>query len=118
MAKPNAYLAARDADRQKFFTAGCETAAQQMFDMLTLALSDPDVVGDKVLSEDEIWAVHQSMYDREAFFHPAWTNTQESDWYQEKLDKEIKDVCPKRFAPFRERYPYTKDWDYNKVMKK
>lgn len=32
----NNYIAKRDADREKFFSAGCDLAAQQMFDMMCL----------------------------------------------------------------------------------
>lgn len=114
MAKHNAYLAARDEERQKFFVAGCDTAAQQMFDMLSLALHDPEVMGKgHTIGAERLKRIHHAMYKLESQYHEAWIHTQESDYYQEKLDAALKDVFGE-IVPFSERYPYVRDWNYNK----
>lgn len=114
----NAYLEKRDKDREKFFVAGCDTAAQQMFDMLCLALHDPEVMGKgHTIGAERLKRIHKAMYEYEKQFHEAWIHTPESDWYQEKLDSALREIFGE-IDPFNARYPYTRDWNYNKPMKK
>ena len=115
MAK-NQYLAQRDADRQKFFVAGCDTTAQQMFDMMCLALHDPEVMGKDTFGAERLKKLHKAIYDYESKYHEAWIGTQESDWYQEKLDAALRSIFGE-IEPFNERYPYQKEWNYNKTIK-
>lgn len=116
MGVKNNYIAQREADRQKFFVAGCDTTAQQMFDMMCLALHDPEVMGKNTFGAERLKKVHDAMYQYEKKFHEAWMHTQESDYYQEKLDANLKEIFGE-VAPFNERYPYFRDWNYNKPMK-
>ena len=117
MAKNNKYIAQRDADREGFFVAGCDTATQQMFDMMCLALHDPNVMGKDTFGAERLKKLHKALFEYEEKFHEAWIGTQDSDWYQEKLDAELRSIFGE-IAPFNERYPYQKEWNYNKPMKK
>lgn len=117
MGNKNAYIAKRDADREKFFSAGCDLAAQQMFDMMCLALHDPEVMGKyRTIGAEQLKKIHDAMYRYEAEYHIAWTGKQESDWYQEKLDDALKEIFG-TVDKFNTRYPYQKEWDYNKPLK-
>lgn len=118
MASRNEYLAKREADRQKFFSAGCDTTAQQMFDMMCLVLHDPDIMGKDTFGADRLKKINRALYEREAYYHEAWCHRQESDYYQEKLDAALREIFGDEIDPFNERYPYMKIWDYNKVAKK
>jgi hypothetical protein len=114
MAVKNNYIAQREADRQKFFVAGCDTAAQQMFDMLCLVLTNPEVMTKyRVVKADQLKKIHDAMFQEERKYHEAWMNTQESDYYQEKLDANLREIF-KIVPSFQERYPFFRDWDYNK----
>ena len=118
MGVKNAYIAQREADRERFFVSGCDLAAQQMFDMLCLALHDPEVMGKgHTIGAERLKRIHNAMYEYEKKFHDAWTHTQESDYLQEKLDAALRDIFG-IIAPFNERYPYQRDWNYNKPCKK
>lgn len=44
----------------------------------------------------------------------AWQCEAESDYAQEQLDRVLQPVCGERFAPFRERNPDIKQFDYKK----
>lgn len=114
----NAYLEKRDADRRQFFEAGCDLVAQQMYDMMCLVLNDPEIMGKDVFGANRLKKVHDAMYERERMYHEAWICTQESDWYQEKLDAALRNIFGADFAPFKERYPHQKEWNYNKPCKK
>lgn len=116
MAKTNSYLKQRDADREKFFTAGCDLAAQQMFDMMCLALHDPEVMGKNTFGKERLIKLHKAMYEYERQFHEAWIHTPESDYYQEQLDGALREIFGE-IDPFNARYPYTREWNYNKPMK-
>lgn len=118
MGVKNAYLAQRDADRQGFFVAGCETATQQMFDMMCLALHDPEVMGKgHTIGAERLKRIHHAMYEYEKKYHDAWMHTQESDYLQEKLDGALREIFG-IIEPFNKRYPYQKEWNYKKPCKK
>ena len=118
MAVKNNYIAQREAERQKFFVAGCDVAAQQMFDMMCLALHDPEVMGKgHTIGAERLKRIHKAMYEYEKMYHEAWMHTQESDYYQEKLDTSLREVFG-IIEPFNVRYPYQKEWNYNKPCKK
>lgn len=118
MGAKNAYLAQREADRQKFFVAGCDTTAQQMFDMMCLALHDPEVMGKgHTIGAQKLKKIHDAMFQYERKYHEAWMHTQESDYFQEKLDAALREIFG-IVEPFNARYPYTRDWNYNKPCKK
>lgn len=114
--KPNAYLAKMNAARQECFVAGCDITAQQMFDMMCLALHDPEVMGRDTFGAERLKKVHKAMYEYEKKYHEAWIHTAESDYYQEKLDDALREIFGK-VDPFRERYPLCREWNYNKPMK-
>lgn len=118
MGVKNAYIAQREADRERFFVAGCDLAAQQMFDMLCLALHDPEVMGKgHTIGAERLKRIHNAMYEYEKKYHEAWVHTPESDFYQEKLDAALREIFG-IINPFNERYPYQKEWNYNKPCKK
>lgn len=113
----NAYLKKLDAKYQDYFVAGCDITAQQMFDMMCLALHDPEVMGKDIFGADRLKKVHAAMYEYERMFHEAWVNTEESDYYQEKLDDALRQIFG-QIDSFQTRYPLTKQWNYNKPSKK
>lgn len=114
----NNYIAKRDADREKFFVAGCDLTAQQMFDMMCLALHDPEVMGKyRTIGAEQLKRIHDGMYKYEKMYHEAWTFTQESDYLQDKLDAALREIFGE-VVPFNERYPYQREWNYNKPCKK
>lgn len=117
MLKQNSYLAKQDALRQDCFVAGCEITAQQMFDMMCLALHDPEIMGKDVFGPNRIRKVHDAMYELEKQYHDAWMHNQESDYYQEKLDAALREIFGD-IEPFQKRYPLTKVWNYNRPCKK
>lgn len=118
MSKPNAFLAKQDKIKQQCFVAGCDITAQQMFDMMCLALHDSEVMGKgHTIGASRLRKIHDAMYEYERKYREAWMNNPESDYYQEKLDAALREIFG-IVEPFNVRYPYMKEWNYNKPQKK
>jgi hypothetical protein len=113
----NALLKKIDQAKQDCFVAGCDITAQQMFDMMCLVLNDPEIMGKDVFGAERLKKVHDAMFERERIFHDAWMNNQESDYYQEKLDAALRRIFGE-IEPFSKRYPYLKEWNYNKPSRR
>ena len=45
MAGKNEYIARQKAEKQAYFQAGLESGRQQMLDMMSLVLRDPEIMG-------------------------------------------------------------------------
>lgn len=116
MPKPNAFLAKQQAMQQKCFKAGCDTTAQMFFDLLCIVLNDPDVMGKDVFGAKRLHKIHEALKAADKRFDEAFVNSQESDYYQEKLDAELRKIFGE-IDPFNKRYPYLKEWNYNKPCK-
>ena len=113
----NVFLAKQRELQQKCFEAGCEITAQQFFDYLCIVLNDPDVMGKDVFGAKRIEKVHNALKEVDKYYSEAFVNSMESDYYQEKLDGELTRIFGE-IHPFKMRYPYLREWNYNKPCKK
>lgn len=113
----NAFLDKQRQLQQKCFEAGCDITAQQFFDFLCLVLNDPDIMGKDVFGEKRLLKIHEELKKVDKYFSEAFVNSQESDYYQEKLDALLRKIFGE-IDPFNVRYPYLKEWNYNKPCKK
>lgn len=117
MGKPNAFLAKQDAMRQKCFEVACDITSQQFFDYMCIVLNDPEIMGKDVFGAKRIQKVHDAMKELDKRFSEAWVGSQESDYYQEKIDAALRRIFGE-IEPFNKRYPYMKEWNYHKPLKK
>lgn len=117
MRKPNPLLAKFEATKQKCFEVACDTTSQQFFDYMCIVLNDPKVMGKDVFGAERLRKVHDAMRELDKQFSEAWVNSQESDYYQEKLDAALRRIFGE-IVPFNERYPYLKEWDYTKPSRR
>ena len=115
--KQNSFLAKQEAIRQRCFEVACDTTSQQFFDYMCIVLNDPEIMGKDTFGAKRLLKVHEAMVALDKEFSEAWAGGQESDWYQEKLDDGLRRIFGE-IVSFRERYPYLKEWDYSKPMKK
>ena len=116
MAKQNEYLAKRNATLQQCIEIACDTTAQQFFDFLCLVLNDPKVMGKDVFGAKRLEKIHEALKEVDKYYSEAFVNSQESDYYQEKLDAALRGIFGE-IDPFNVRYPFLKGWNYNKPMK-
>lgn len=117
MANQNPFLAKQEQLRQQAFEAACDMTAQQFFDYMCIVLNDPEIMGKDVFGAKRLLKIHAAMKKLDKEYSEAWVNSQESDYYQEKLDGRLKSIFGE-IDPFNVRYPYLKQWNYNKPCKK
>lgn len=57
MANKNRYIEERDAMRRAFFDAGLQCGRQQILDMVSIVLRDPDIMGKDTFGKDRLQMV-------------------------------------------------------------
>ena len=115
MAKQNAYLAKQEAVQRQCFNDGWELGTQQMCDYISLALRDPEIMGKDTFSGTRILKVLRRVNEIMQEFRPAFLQVDEADYYQERLDKALREAYRgngEKFYPFRERYNCIREYDY------
>ena len=117
MAKSD-FLERRRQREQEVFDAGIRIGRQQMCDFITLALREPDVMRKDTFSGKRIVLVLQEVKKKMEEFSPAFEKSDEADYYQEKLDRLLReaygDEIDDGFFAFRDRYECVKRFDYTK----
>ena len=103
--------------RRQLLPEGLIKALIRRFDYLCLVLNDPKVMGKDVFGAKRIQKVHEALKEVDKQFSEAWVGSQDSDYYQEKIDAELRRIFGE-IEPFSKRYPYLKEWNYNKPLKK
>ena len=116
MAK-NDFLARQRQREQEVFDAGIRIGRQQMCDFITLALREPGVMRKDTFSGKRIVLVLQEVKKKMEEFSPAFEKSDEADYYQEKLDRLLReaygDEIDDGFFAFHDRYECVKKFDYN-----
>ena len=114
MAK-NGYIAQRDAMRRAFFDAGLQSGRQQIIDMVSLVLRDPDIMGKDVFGKDRLMKVVKGIGVYIDKFQPAWQMDDETDYYRSKLDAALAEAYGEGMHDtFLQRYDSAPEFDYMK----
>lgn len=113
----NSLLQKINKAKQDAFVAGCDITAQQFFDYMCIVLNDPEIMGKDVLGSQRLKKVHEGMKALDKELSEAWVNSQDSDYYQEKMDAALRRIFGE-IEPFKKRYPYLKEWNYNKPIRR
>lgn len=116
MAK-NAYLEKQAAMRQGYFTAGLQTGRQQILDMVSLVLRDPEIMGKDTLGKERLRKIYAKLTEIANEYHTAFTADPEADYWQDALDRHLREVWGDELQTFYERYPYVKKFDYSRTRK-
>lgn len=114
MAK-NGFLKKQQAMNQGFFTAGLQSGRQQMLDMVSLVLRDPEIMGKDIFGKERLLKVVKGISEYIDKYELAWQKHEETDYYRAKLDaalaeaygEELHDSFPKRYA-------FAPEFDYGK----
>lgn len=115
--KKNDYKSQRRERDQNYFDVGEEMGIQKMADYLAIALHDPDIMGKNVYGRERIDAFFAYLQAAVDFYGKAFTDSNEADHIQQKLDDALKEIYGDDFQPFHERYPYVKTESYKKAKK-
>lgn len=115
MAK-NDFLARQRQREQEVFDAGMRIGRQQMCDYITLALRNPAVMNKDTFAGKRIITVLNEVKRLMDEFSPAFEKCDEADYYQEKLDRLLReaygDDIKEGFFGFHDRYECVKKQDY------
>lgn len=88
----NNYLSRQRAREQAVLEAGIQIGRQQMCDYITLALRNPAVMNKDTFAGKRIIPVLQEVKRLMEEFSPAFDKCDEADYYQEKLDRLLKEA--------------------------
>lgn len=114
MAK-NDFMARQRAIQQGFFNAGLQSGRQQIIDMVSLVLRDPEIMGKDIFGKDRLIKVVKGIGEYIDMFQPAWERTEESDYYQTKLDAALAEAYGEWLHDsFHSRYEFAPEFDYQK----
>lgn len=114
MAKNN-YIAKRDAIRREFFDTGLRAGRQQILDMVSLVLRDPDIMGKDTFGKERLLKVIQGVGEYIDTYEKAWQKDDETDYYRAKLDAALVEAYGDGLHDsFLKRYDFVPEYDYKK----
>lgn len=117
MGSKNAFLEKQNSIKIACVEAGIQCGKQQIVDYLTIALRDPDIVGKNTFGRERIFKLIAKLEALDREFGKAYTLDPEADYYQEKLDRHLREVYGDELVPFVERQPDILQPGYKKARK-
>ena len=114
MAK-NGFLEKQRATQRAFFVAGLQSGRQQIIDMVSLVLRDPDIMGKDTFGKDRLLKVVKGIGEYIDKYQPAWEKSDDTDYYQKKLDDALAEAYGDGLSDsFYKRYEHAPEFDYVK----
>lgn len=115
MGKQNPYLAKQEALQRACFEAGIRSGRQQMLDMMSLVLRDPDIMGKDTFGKDRLLKVVKGIGEYIDAYQKAWEKDEETDYFRAKLDAALAEAYGEGMHDtFLKRYEYAPEFDYMK----
>lgn len=113
----NAYLDAKQHREQDIFQAGMDIGYQRCLDYMQWVLRNPKYVGRDIFGKPRWLKIFEGLRECDDLFGEAFTTGRDADYYQEKLDANLREIFAEDFQPFSQRYPLMKKVKYNKPKK-
>lgn len=114
MAK-NDYLARRAAEQRAFFEAGLRSGRQQILDMVSLVLRDPEIMGKDTFGKERLLKVVKGVGQYIDKYQLAWEKHDETDYWRDKLDEALAEAYGDELHDsFMKRYEFAPEYDYVK----
>lgn len=114
MAK-NDFLAKQKATNDAFFKMGLRYGRQQILDMMSIALRNPDVMGKDTFGARRLCGICTEISRLMDYYEPAFNLTDETDYYQAKMDEQLAEAYGEKLHnTFHERYDGLRKFDYQK----
>lgn len=109
----NAFLDKQQALQRACFEAGLQSGRQQILDMVSLVLRDPDIMGRDIFGKDRLVKVIQGVGEYIDHYQPAWEKSDETDYYQKKLDDALAEAYGEGLHDsFYKRYQFAPEFNY------
>lgn len=113
----NEYLKRREQRDRECFRAGLITGMQIVHDFVTLALRRRKAMGKDIFGRGRIDKLFEEVEWLDDYYSPAFSKHKEADAKQEEMDGELRELYGDQLVKFPERYPYIKQYGYDKAMK-
>ena len=111
----NAYLNQQRAIQRGFFEAGLQSGRQQIMDMRSLVLRDPDIMGKDTFGPERLCKVVKGIGEYIDKYNLAWQKHDETDYYRDKLDAALAEAYGEGLRDsFMKRYEFAPEYDYMK----
>lgn len=111
----NDFLARQAATQRAFFDAGLQSGRQQIIDMVSLVLRDPDIMGRDIFGKDRLLKVVKGIGDYIDKYNLAWQRHDDTDYYRAKLDSALAEAYGESLHDsFLKRYESAPEFDYVK----
>lgn len=115
MAKKNALLEKQRMVNQAYFHAGLQSGRQQILDMMSIVLNDPQVMGKDTFGRKRLLSVLNAIGERIDEFQSAWEKNDETDYYRVKLDEYLTQIYGEGLSDtFENRYEFCPEYNYVK----
>lgn len=114
MAKKD-FLAKQRALQQGFFSAGLQSGRQQIIDLVSLVLRDPEIMGKDTFGRDRLLKVVNGVGEYIDLYQKAWEKDDETDYYRAKLDAALVEAYGQELHDsFLERYEFLPEIEYKR----
>lgn len=115
MAKKNDFLDKQRKRDRVMLDVGLHCGRQQILDMMSLVLRNPKYVGKDTFGKDRLMKVVEGIGECIDMYQPAWEKSDESDYYQKKLDDALAEAYGEELHDsFHKRYEFAPEFDYTK----
>lgn len=109
----NGFLERQRKERQAFFDAGLQMGRQQILDMMSIVLNDPDIMGKDTFGKDRLMRVVKGIGEYINVFQKAWERNDETDYYRSKMDVLLAQIYGEGMMDtFKKRYEYCTEFNY------
>jgi hypothetical protein len=111
----NGFLERQKATQRAYFDAGLQSGRQQIIDMVSLVLRDPDIMGKDTFGKDRLLKVVKGIGEYIDTYEKAWQKDDETDYYRAKMDEALAEAYGDGLADsFLKRYEFAPEFDYFK----
>jgi hypothetical protein len=111
----NAFLEKQKATNKYYFDTGVRAGRQQILDMMSLVLRDPEIMGKDTFGKDRLLKVVNGIGEYIDYYEKAWTRDDETDYYRDKLDAALAEAYGDGMNDtFLKRYDFAPEYDYTK----
>ena len=115
MPKQNSFLMKQQQLQHACFDAGLWSGRQQILDMMSLVLRDPEIMGKDTFGKDRLAKVVKGIGEYIDKYQPAWEKNDETDYYRAKLDEALTEAYGEELHDsFLKRYEFAPEFDYMK----
>ena len=111
----NGFLEKQRAVQRAYFDTGLQCGRQQIIDMMSLVLNDPDIMGKDTFGKDRLIKVIKGIGEYIDTYQVAWEKDAETDYYRAKMDESLARIYGEKLHDsFLERYDFAPEFDYVK----